>query len=207
MKNHVDTPVYAQIALDIALCIAKGELREETKVAGRSLLASQYNVSPETIRRSLQLLEDMDIVEVVPGIGVTIKSRLNAARYVDRYNVGKNLRELKADIYEMIEERERMNERISEKIEHMFDLSERLKNTNPINIMEFEVPLKSPLIGKMISDVQFWQKTGATIVGIKREGKLIISPGPYACFMPQDIILVVGDTGILKRVETIMNEG
>jgi K+/H+ antiporter YhaU regulatory subunit KhtT len=149
----------------------------------------------------------MEIVEVVAGIGVNIKSRLNAMKYVDKYNTGKNLRALKADIYELIEEREKLNQRISEKIDHMFDLSERLKHTNPINIMEFEVPLNSPLIGKMIVDVQFWQKTGATIVGIKREDKFIISPGPYACFMPQDIILVIGDTGILRRVEAIMNEG
>lgn len=207
MKNHIEDPIYSQIALDIASCIAKGELREGTKIAGRSLLASQYNVSPETIRRSLRLLEDMGIVDVIAGVGVTIKSRLNAAQYIDKYNTGKNLRDLKADIYELINEREQMNQRISEKIDRMFDLSERLRNTNPVNIMEFEVPLHSPLIGKMIADVHFWQKTGATIVGIKREGKIILSPGPYACFMPQDIILVIGDTGILERVERIMNEG
>jgi K+/H+ antiporter YhaU regulatory subunit KhtT len=207
MKGHVEAPIYAQIALDIAACIAKGELREGTKILGRSMLASLYNVSPETIRRALRLLEDMEIVDVIAGSGVIIQSRLKALEYIDKYSTGKDLRDLKADIYELLKEREQMNQKISEKIEYMFDLSERLRHTNPINIMEFEIPLKSPLIGKMISEVQFWQKTGATIVGIKREGKLILSPGPYACFMPLDIILVIGDTGILKRVERIIDEG
>jgi K+/H+ antiporter YhaU regulatory subunit KhtT len=207
MKNSVETPIYSQIAMDIAVRIAKGELKEGTKIAGRSLLAGEYNVSPETIRRSLRLLEDMGIVEVLTGSGVTIKSRLDALQYIEKYNTGKDFRSLKAEIFKMIEERDRMNQGIWEKIEHMFDLSERLRNINPIHIMEFEVPLKSPLIGKMIADVQFWQKTGATIVGIKREGKVIISPGPYACFMPLDLILVTGDTSVLKRVEMIMQEG
>ena len=34
------------------------------KLSGRSTLASLYNVSPETIRRSIALLKDMDVVEV-----------------------------------------------------------------------------------------------------------------------------------------------
>lgn len=207
MKNFIDTPVYSQIALDIATRIAKGELKEGARISGRSLLASEYNVSPETIRRSLRLLEDMGIVEVHTGSGVTIKSRVDALQYLEKYNTGKDLRDLKADIYKKIEERNSLNLEILETIEHMFDLSERLRNINPIHIMEFEVPLNSPLLGKMIGDVQFWQGTGATIVGIKRDGKVIVSPGPYACFMPTDIILFIGDTGVFKRVERMMTEG
>jgi len=207
MKSHIELPVYSQIAMDIACRIARGELKEGAKVSGRSLLASEYNVSPETIRRSLRLLDDMGIIEVLTGSGVTIKSRVDALRYIEKYNTGKDLRVLKAEIYEKINAREQINQEISERIEQMFDLSERLRNINPIHIMEFEVPRNSPLIGKIIGDVQFWQRTGATIVGIKRDGKLIISPGPYAVFMPMDIFLVIGDTTVLKRIEQLMNEG
>ncbi|BBB90757.1 MAG TPA: TrkA C-terminal domain-containing protein [Methylomusa anaerophila] len=207
MRNHIEQPVYSQIAMDIASRIAKGELKEGTKIAGRSLLASEYNVSPETIRRSLRLLEDMEIIEVLTGSGVTIKSRTGAMQYIEKYNTGKDLRALKGEIYEKIRQREGINQEISEIIDQMFDLSERLRNINPIHIIEVEVPINSPLVGKMIADVRFWQRTGATIVGIKREGKLIVSPGPYACFMPMDIFLVIGDPGVLKRIEQVMNEG
>jgi K+/H+ antiporter YhaU regulatory subunit KhtT len=207
MKSNVEPPIYSKIAMDIATRIAKGELKEKAKISGRSLLAGQYNVSPETIRRSLRLLEDMEIVKTQTGSGVTIISRQNALRYIEKYNTGKDLRDLKTEIQAMIVEKERMNQDISEKIEHMFDLSERLRHINPVNIIEVEVPLDSLLIGKMIVDVQFWQKTGATIVGIKREGTLILSPGPYASFMPLDIILVIGDNGVFKRIEQLMREG
>lgn len=207
MKSGIEPPIYSQIAIDIATRIAKGELKENTKVSGRSLLAGQYNVSPETIRRALRLLEDMDIVRTQVGSGVTIVSRQNALQYIEKYNTGKDLRDLKAEIQWLIAERERMNQDIAEKMDHVFDLSERLRHINPINIIEVEVPLDSLLVGKMIVDVQFWQKTGATIVGIKREGRLILSPGPYATFMPQDILLVIGDNGILKRIERLIKDG
>ena len=207
MKSGIEPPIYSQIAIDIATRIAKGELKENTKVSGRSLLAGQYNVSPETIRRALRLLEDMDIVRTQVGSGVTIVSRQNALQYIEKYNTGKDLRDLKAEIQWLIAERERMNQDISEKMDHVFDLSERLRHINPINIIEVEIPLDSLLVGKMIVDVQFWQKTGATIVGIKREGRLILSPGPYATFMPQDILLVIGDNGILKRIERLIKVG
>jgi K+/H+ antiporter YhaU regulatory subunit KhtT len=207
MKSGIEPPMYSQIAIDIATRIAKGELKENTKISGRSLLAGQYNVSPETIRRALRLLEDMDIVKTQIGSGVTIVSRQNALQYIEKYNTGKDLRDLRAEIQWLVDERERMNQDISEKIDHVFDLSERLRHINPINIIEVEVPADSLLIGKMIVDVQFWQKTGATIVGIKRKGRLILSPGPYAVFTPLDILLVIGDNGILKRIEQLMKDG
>ncbi len=56
------------------------------------------------------------------------------------------------------------------------------KNINPINPVEISLEEKSHLIGKTISEVKFWQNTGATIIGIRRKGQLILSPGPYMGF-------------------------
>ena len=51
MKQAVVPSQYLQIALDLARRIVKGELPEGSRVYGRSVMASEYNVSPETIRR------------------------------------------------------------------------------------------------------------------------------------------------------------
>jgi len=71
-KDQIVSPVYSQIALDIALRIARGELKENTKVYGRSVMSSEYGVSPETIRRAMKLLEDMKIVETKQNSGTII---------------------------------------------------------------------------------------------------------------------------------------
>ena len=63
MRQTVVPSQYLQIALDLATRIARGELAEGSRIYGRSVMASEYNVSPETIRRALRLLADMKVVE------------------------------------------------------------------------------------------------------------------------------------------------
>ena len=48
LMPDVVTPVYLQIAVDIASRIARGEFKENTKIYGRSVMSSEYGVSPET---------------------------------------------------------------------------------------------------------------------------------------------------------------
>ena len=69
MKQSVVPAQYLQIALDLAGRIARGELAEGSRIYGRSVMASEYSVSPETIRRALRLLADMKVVEVRPQSG------------------------------------------------------------------------------------------------------------------------------------------
>jgi K+/H+ antiporter YhaU regulatory subunit KhtT len=83
---------------------------------------------------------------------------------------------------------------------NIIDYSDRLKNINPITPLEIELPADCRIIGKNATDTKFWQNTGATIIGIRRQGKLILSPGPYIGFEKGDIILVVGEMGILERI-------
>ena len=55
MEKLAATSQYLHIARDLAARIAKGEFPEGSKLFGRSMLASEYAVSPETIRRLEQL--------------------------------------------------------------------------------------------------------------------------------------------------------
>ena len=83
MKETVVPPQYLQIALDLAGRVARGELPEGSRVYGRSVMASEYSVSPETIRRALRLLADMKVVEVKPQSGAVVLSADSARRYIE----------------------------------------------------------------------------------------------------------------------------
>jgi K+/H+ antiporter YhaU regulatory subunit KhtT len=48
------------------------------------------------------------------------------------------------------------------------------------------------------------QHTGATIVAIKREENLIVSPGPYARLLLGDHLLIIGDEAAYKRSRTFL---
>ena len=71
-RDITDIPRYEQIAVDLATKIAQNEYKVGTKLYGRSTLAGQYNVSPETIRRAVALLQSIGIVEVVAGRGIMV---------------------------------------------------------------------------------------------------------------------------------------
>ena len=93
--------VYKQIALDIAQGIAAGRYRMGDKLRGRSTLAGQYNVSPETIRRAVALLETAEVLEVVPSEGIIIRSAEAAQDFVDRAQDLDSINSIRASINQL----------------------------------------------------------------------------------------------------------
>lgn len=204
-KSSVSPPIYSQIALDIAAKIARGDLKENSKITGRSLLATTYAVSPETIRRSMRVLADVGIIEVKSNSGAIVLSKEKAIKYIETYNTGRNIRVLRKELKELLNEREIINKKVIDLIDEIIKVNEHLKNTDPLRNYEIEVPSTSSLIGKSIEETHFWQNTGATIVAIRRGDKIILSPGPYANFHEGDFIVVVGDLSMADRVRSFVN--
>lgn len=199
MQEKVDNPVYAKIARDLAGKIAAGELAEGEKISGRSGLAGIYRVSPETIRRAIQLLEDIDIVSTRPGSGIFVLSREQARQYVDRSSMTTTLQEIREEIRQLTRQKHEIEGRIESLVDQLEDLASRLQNTRPVYPYEVAVPDDSPFLGKTINDAKFWQNTGGTIVAIRRGHTIINSPGPYALFSAGDVLLITGETGIDLR--------
>lgn len=199
-KGEIVSPVYAQIALDIALRIARGELKENTKVYGRSVMSSEYGVSPETIRRAVRLLEDTSIVEIKHNSGVYILSTENAKKYVERFGEQNNVRTLQRKLEQLLEQQQETGQQIAEASRTIVRLNERISQTNPFLNYETTVPPDAPVIGQTLADLKFWQETGATVIAIRRGEKLILSPGPYATLTAGDAIVYVGD---LKSADSV----
>lgn len=109
-KMKIVSPVYQQIAADIASKIANGYYEVGEKMYARSVLASQYGVSSETARRAICILSDMDIVDATKGSGVIIKSSENAIKFVKQHDDIKTVNDLKNDILSSLErQKKKMN--------------------------------------------------------------------------------------------------
>ncbi len=202
----IDVPLYRKIAIDIAGRICKGEYKEGDRISGRSTLAGEYNVSPETIRRAVFLLEDMKVVISSQGSGIFIHSKQNAYAFIQRFQNKESISSLKADVKKLLIQKQQLETEVETILDKIIDFADRLKNTDPISPLEIEIDPDSHLIGKTVTDTKFWQNTGATIVGIRRKGTLILSPGPYIGFEKGDSILVVGEMSILERIKHFMKE-
>ena len=207
MKQTVVPSQYLQIALDIARRIAKGELPEGQRVYGRSVMASEYNVSPETIRRALRLLSDMKVVEVKPQSGVVVLSADSARRYIENFEESADVRALRQQLKDLLAEYADLSRRLSDTVSALMKSRETFAAADePFPNYEVPVPKDSPLIGRSIGELKFWQSTGGTIVAIRRGQTVILSPGPYAQLYGGDVIVLVGSPAAAEAAHRLVTE-
>lgn len=201
------SPRYQQIAVDVAAKIAQKHYVEGEKIYARSALASQYGVSAETARRAICLLTDMHIVETAKGSGVIIKSYENAVKFIKQYQDIQTISDLKKEMLTSVEKQMRESARLKEQLLELMDKTDRFKTINPFVPFEIQIEPSMEYVGSNISDINFWHNTIATVVAIKRGDALMMSPGPYATLLVDDILYFVGDENCLERVRYFLYGG
>ena len=189
MEND-SLPQYMQIALSIAGRIAGGDVPEGAKISGRSKLSSEYNVSPETIRKAVRLLSDMRVVDVREKSGVYVLSADNARRYLHNAGAKIDVFAKRQQMKELLEQQERVSRQLAFPVQ--------ADDTLPNYVCR--IPKNWSGIGKNLSNLHFWQATGATIVAIRRGTSRIVSPGPDAELYGGDEVIFVGTDNAREAV-------
>lgn len=198
--NNSSIPTYKKIALDIANKIQLNNILEGDILHGRSTLSSKYNVSPETIRRAMILLEDVEVVKTIKGKGILVLSREKAISFLNRNKSIDSIRSYKTEIDKLLNNRKEIENQLLKSIQGIIDYSSRFNEVNNIIPLEFVVPENCLYIGKTVGEIMFWQNTGATLIAVKRNDELLLSPGPYISLNPNDILIVVGNDNIRNSV-------
>ena len=206
MNGGAGGAIYRSISLDIAQRIINDEFPEGTKLSGRSLLASQYNVSPETIRKAISLLKEEGVVNVSQGKEITILSVQKSYLFIEHCKSSDSVYSLRQDAEILLKKKREMDNHLEDILKNIINYSDRLRNLSPYNPVEIEVIAGSHVSGKKICDIKLWQHTGATIVAIRRGTEIIISPGPGAVIKAYDRIVVVGKSDVLERSIAYINK-
>ena len=201
-----EKPIYQKIAIDIANRIIQGDFAIDEKLYGRSVLSSHYNVSPETVRKAILLLNEMDIVEVTKGSGIVVKSVDNCLKFVDKFKDIQSINSMKKSIINLMNQRSDIEKNLDEEINNLMDYTNRFNKSNPFMPFEIEIEGMCKVLGKTVSETNFWQSTRATIIGIRRNGELILSPGPYAVFQKGDIYILIGEEESYYKVKDFLSE-
>lgn len=203
-KTQITNPRYQQIAMDIASKIVDKHYNIGDKIYARSSVASQYGVSSETARRAMCILSDLNIVDTTKGSGVIIKSYENALKFVRQYTDIQTITNLKKEIMDSVNRQSKEIDYFNQCLGKLIDYTDRFRSLNPFIPSELEITKKSPYLNKTIEEVNFWHNTSATIIAIKRNDSLILSPGPYAAFLEHDILYFIGDENSYDRVKIFM---
>ena len=199
MENDA-LPQYMRIARSIAQRIADGELQEGEKLSGRSKLSSEYNVSPETIRKAVQVLQDRAVVNVREQSGVYVLSAAQARQCLGSFKDGGGLIGKKYQLRQLLEQQQALGRELQELCSSILDemiLPAQAAQSLPNYCVR--IPEDWDGAGKSLGALKFWRATGATVVAIRRSGQEIVSPGPDTALRCGDLLIFVGDLEARRR--------
>lgn len=199
-------PRYEEIALDLAETVARGELKVGDRVAGRSGLAGRYKVSPETVRRAVALLHAQGVLKTVPGLGIRVESRHAAAQYLRDSERTLALLRLESEVKELLSARHELDERLGDAIAKMVRVTSGAVGTMR-HVDEVTVNPQSAFVGTTLLEAGLREKTGATVIGIVREGEEMFSPDPHVAIRAQDLLIIVGSDEAKERLKALVGEG
>ncbi|MEG2291529.1 MAG: TrkA C-terminal domain-containing protein [Clostridium sp.] len=205
MTKQTKTPNYIKIAVDIAHRITNNEFIEGSKISGRTTLVSIYNVSHETIRRSIALLKDNDVVVVNEKSGIIINSKPKAKEFLNIFKTKSDFYALNNETFNLIREKKSIDNQLEKNINSIIEFATQLRNVGSIIPFESVVEDGSVAVNKSIGELNFWQNTKATIIAIKRNGDLFLSPGPYFTIKENDILVYVGDDCVLENIKNYIS--
>ena len=189
---------YQQIAVALAKQIADGKYSIGEKIKARSTIASNFNVSPETARKAINLLVDLEIVAVQHGSGVTVTSKEAAQLFLKKFESTNSLQELRNELRLQIQ---KQRQELDGFEAHTRDIN----NSFPFEPFQLYLNQVSELYGKQLKELNLWQTTGATIIAIERNGEIMLSPGPYAVLEKGDTIYFVGSELTYSRMKNLFS--
>ncbi len=206
MEKSASEPIYKMIALDLARKIVAGEYCLGTKISGRSLLSSQYNVSPETIRRAISLLKAENIVTVSRGKEIVIASAENCSAFLQQQENKASSVTLYQKFKETFNRKQSIDKELNNTLDDIMGYLNYVKYSDLLNPLEVEINADSPVIGKAINQLNFWKHTKATIVAVIQNNIPIKSPNPELILHAGDILVVIGSGNCIEAVSEFVNK-
>jgi K+/H+ antiporter YhaU regulatory subunit KhtT len=199
IKTKTAIPRYQQIAVEVAARIANGEYMEGEKIYARSSLASQYSVSPETARRAICILSDLG-----KGNGIIIKSQKKASEYIQQNGKRQTIDTIKENLLKSVSRQKQEMETLNDCLKDLIEASVHFRSMNPFMPFEIRITPECAYLNKTVTEIQFWQRTGATVIGVSRNNTLMKSPGPYVALSENDTIYFVTQDDTLDRVKDFL---
>ena len=123
---------------------------------------------------------------------------------MQHYQNIQSMADLKREIFAIIEKQTEENKKLKECIAKMMDKTDRFRSINPFTPFDMVIDSTCHYIGKTISELNFWHNTLATVIAIRRNDTLLLSPGPYSVLMEGDVIYFIGEDKCFERVKKFL---
>jgi len=144
-------------------------------------------------------------VSASQGKEVLILSAEQAVEFVNHQVAMQSAYSLRQELEILQEKKKELNERFDDIVYQIIRYTDRLRNLQPFNPVEVTVKATSKAIGRSIKEFKFRQRTGATLVAIRRSLEIIVSPDPEVILQQGDRLVVVGQFDVLEKVDNFIN--
>ena len=194
---------YQEIAIDIAHAIMMGVYREGEKIHGRSTLSGRYNVSPETIRRAIAILQNVGVVVVSQGVGITVTSKVMAEKFVKSFNQKGEIQVFLEELKGLMDLRRENDLKIESHLNKLRGYADRMMS-RWLDVGEIEIGKTSPAIGKTLRDLKIRECTGTTIIAVVRDGFEQFSPEAGFVLREQDVLVAAGSPEGQEKLQQLI---
>ncbi len=188
---------YENIAYQIASKIYQGDIPINTKLSGRTLLSSEYNVSSETIRRAIQSLVKYGVVKVKEQSGIYVISSERAKVFLDDFEVKKAKKNQKLELLQLIEDERRIHTKMDKIIKTLVQTNELF----PFDYFKVKVKQDSKVVNQSIKELEFYKQTGGLIIAYEIDHIMYQVPSPDTIIKEKMVLYIMGDLSIKKKVE------
>ena len=134
------------------------------------------------------------------GSGVTIKSRQNASNFIKQFNKRETIESIKEKIFQSVDHQKQEMEALNQYLSELIQASEHFRSMNPFMPFEIHITKDCHYLNRNLSDIQFWQNTGATVIAVRKQDELLRSPGPYIELCEHDILYFLPQDDSTQRV-------
>ena len=135
----------------------------------------------------------------------TIRSRSRAVEYMEQYRSDKDLGALKGHLKKLVAQRDALNEEIAATFQKIMDLQERFRHSDQLRTHEFPISAHSAALGRTLEQLRFRTSTGGTVIAVRHEGRLLLSPGPDTALEAGDTLVVACSVSDMGRVAQLLN--
>jgi DNA-binding transcriptional regulator YhcF (GntR family) len=194
-------PRYKKIAYEIAKRIVAYQFKEGEKLRGRSMLASEYRVSSETIRKAMRLLTNLGVVEVRVRSGIYVLSHKAATLYLEQYKKHNEVHRMFTDTQELLKQTSRNHRMLEKHIETLLESSR--SDVFPFDYFTIKLTHDDLNLGETFKSLDFWNKTHGLVLAIEHEGHLYQAPNPNVPLEAEMTLYVLGDDYVKQTIETL----
>lgn len=176
-KNRVSLPRYQQIAVEIAERVVEGRYQVGEKIHARSTLASNFNVSPETARKAINVLVDLEIMEVRHGSGAYVSSKENAQKFVEKYRNVQSVKEIQQEIADSIDRQRQELTNFSELLEALVNQTKQVHDISPFIPYELKITEQALHFRKKYCGTKYLASDWGNCCSNSNRDRVVIIPG------------------------------